>query len=155
MKTFPHSKETKPRGAQYGAFMVITTMLALAGAVLLIFTSDKNSATYKTGVDVLLCGLPFLAISLVMLLLTNANLVTMVDDQGIETRITKPFRRINRIAWNEVSEARIATSGNMTSLLLVSTSGKKMGFHSTADYFEELVEEVRGYLEKNGIQLSS
>jgi hypothetical protein len=153
MKTFPPSNETKPRGAQYGAFMVIMTMLALAGAVWLILTSDKNSASYKTGVDVLLCGLPFLAVSLVMILLTNANLVTTVDEQGIETRITRPFRKVNRIAWKEVSQARIATAGTITSLLLTSTSGKKMGFHSTAAYFEELVEEVRSQLEKNGIPL--
>jgi hypothetical protein len=153
MKTFPHTKETKPRGAQYGVFMVITTVLALAGATWLIFTSDKNSATYKTGYDVLLCGLPFLAISLVMILLTNANLVTTVDEQGIETRITRPFRKVNRIAWKEISQARIATSGNLTSLLLTSTSGKKMGFHSTTEYFNELVEEVHGQLEKNGIPL--
>ncbi len=153
MKTFSTSKEMKGLSPKYGILMVGMTVLALVGAAWLVLISDKGSANYKTGFDVLLCGIPFLAISLVMILFTNTDLATTVDDDGIETKITRPFRKTTRLAWNEISEGRIATSGNITSLTLVSKSGKKMGFNSSADYFEELVKEVNDHLEKNGIPL--
>jgi hypothetical protein len=153
MKTFSLSKETKSRGPQYGIFMLVVTLLILVGGIWLMLSSAKGSSSFKTGYEIILCGLPLLAIAFVAMLFMNPELTVSVDDDGIESKITKPFRNTNRLAWKDIKQAKITTNRNLTSFLLVSNSGKQMGFNSNATFFDELVEVITGYLEKNGIQL--
>jgi hypothetical protein len=153
MKTFSMSKETKSRGPQYGIFMLVVTLLILAGGIWLMLSSTKGSSSFKTGYEIILCGLPFLALAFVAMLFMNPDLTITVDDNGIVSKMTKPFRKTNRISWNEIGQAKMTTTRNLTSVLLVSKSGKQMGFNSSAAFFDELVETVTPYLEKNGIQL--
>jgi hypothetical protein len=102
MRSFSMPKAVKSQGLRSGVFMLVVSILVLAGSVWETTHFAKGTPLHTLGYGMTLCGVPMVLFVLILLASLTADGAIQVDETGIEFKMTKPFRKVNRILWAEV-----------------------------------------------------